>query len=158
MTKTNKTKKAISKTKDIATKSTIQSLQDRLNRSLADYANLEKRIENQRQLYATLAVTSLFDKLLTVLDDFFVVQNNIKNQGLDMALQKLSKFLASEGLEEIEAVGCQFDPATMDCVEVIRGKNNHVLAVRQKGYKLNGQIIRPVKVVVGQSNKKIQKS
>jgi len=141
--------RSLTKTK----KSHIKDLKEQLSRSLADYANLEKRIESQRQLYATLAITSIFDKLLSVLDDFHLVQKNIKNDGLKMALDKLQDFFASEGLEEIEALNKIFDPTTMDCVEVICGKQNCVLKIHKRGYKLNGQVLRPAQVVVGKQAK-----
>ncbi|MBU1088427.1 nucleotide exchange factor GrpE [Patescibacteria group bacterium] len=141
------------KIKKFDSKSHAEDLKEQLKRSLADYSNLEKRIESQRQLYATLAVTSVFDKLLNVLDDFYLVQKNIKNEGLKMALDKLQNFLASEGLEEINALNKVFDPSIMDCVEVTCGKQNCVLKIHKKGYKLNGQVIRPVQVAVGKSIK-----
>jgi len=53
MTKTKKSKT------DSAESQKISELENRLKRSLADYANLEKRIESQRQLFVTLATTAM---------------------------------------------------------------------------------------------------
>ena len=44
-------------------------LAENLSRSLADYSNLERRIESQRQLFVTLATTSIITKMVDVLDD-----------------------------------------------------------------------------------------
>ena len=140
------------KKKFIDNQSQINELKDQLARSLADYSNLEKRIETQRQIYVTLATTSIVDKMLIVLDDFQLAQSHLNDNGLKIALDKFLSVLKTEGVEEIEAINKEFDPSLMDCIEVAEGKQNHVVAVRRPGYKLNGQVIRPAQVVVGKSD------
>ncbi|MDD4937545.1 MAG: nucleotide exchange factor GrpE [Candidatus Shapirobacteria bacterium] len=127
-------------------------LEDRLKRSLADYANLEKRIESQRQLFVTLATTAIVIKMIEILDDLYLTFNHIQDQGLKMAIDKFIGVLKSEGVEEIEALGQKFNPETMDCIEVVEGKENQVISVKKIGYKLNGHIIRPSQVAVGKSD------
>lgn len=129
----------------------ISELQDKLTRSLADYSNLEKRIESQRQLFVTLTTTAIVNKMIEVLDDFYLIQNHLKDQGLQIAIDKFVNILKLEGLEEIDVLDKEFDPANMDCVEVAEGKQNFVLSVKKKGYLLNGHCIRPAQVVVGNS-------
>ena len=132
--------------------SEINSLNDSLARSLADYSNLEKRIESQRELYVTLATTSIITKMIEVLDDFYLVYQHLSDPGLKIAIDKFTSVLRSEGLEEIEAKDKEFDPATMDCQEITSGKDNYVISVKKTGYKLNGHVIRPSQVVVGKSD------
>lgn len=127
----------------------LDEAKEQLARSLADYNNLQKRIESQRQLYVTLATTAIVDKMLSVLDDFLLAQSHLKDQGLKIAIDKFTSVLQSEGVEEIQALDQEFDPSIMDCVEVANGKQNFVIQVRRPGYKLNGQVIRPAQVVVG---------
>ena len=129
------------------------SLKDQLARSLADYSNLEKRIESQRQVYVTLATTSIVDKMLGVLDDFQLAQSHLKDSGLKIAIDKFFNVLKSEGVEEIDALDKEFDPVYMDAIEIADGKQNYVVAIRRPGYKLNGTVIRPAQVVVGKSDK-----
>lgn len=126
-------------------------LEDRLKRSLADYANLEKRIESQRQLFVTLATTAIITKMIEILDDFYLSFDHLKDQGLKIAIDKFVNVLKSEGVEEIDALNKEFNPETMDCIEVVKGKDNQVISVKKIGYKLNGHIIRPAQVAVGKS-------
>lgn len=142
----SKTKSKINHTTD-----KINELEEKLKRSLADYANLEKRIESQRQLFVTLTTTAIVIKMIEVLDDLYLVYKHLKDPGLKMALDKFINVLKSEGVEEIEALNKKFDPQTMDCVEAVSGPENQVVSIRKPGYKLNGHIIRPSQVTVGQS-------
>jgi len=131
----------------------IDQLKEQLARSQADYQNLEKRIEQQRQLFITLATSTIISKMIEVLDDLYITQSHLKDQGLEIAINKFIAVLKVEGLEEIIADSQEFDPNLMDCLEVKKGIENQVLEVRKKGYKLNGQVIRPAQVIVGkQSN------
>jgi len=129
----------------------ITSLEDRLARSLADYSNLEKRIESQRQLFVTLATTSIISQMVDVLDNFNLAQNHLKDQGLQMAIDKFNSVLKTEGLEEINPINLEFDPQSMECIEAVDGHENFVVEVKKLGYKLNGHVIRPAQVSVGKT-------
>jgi len=131
------------------------SLLDNLSRSLADYSNLEKRNENQRQLFVTLATTSILTKMIDVLDNFYLAQKHLNDPGLKMAIDKFDAVLKTEGLEEINPNNLEFDPQFMECVEVVDGQTNFVVEVKKLGYKLNGHVIRPAQVSVGKSNDQI---
>jgi molecular chaperone GrpE len=145
------------KTKTINIKSAelldkINSLEDKLARSLADYSNLEKRIESQRQLFVTLATTSILSKMVEILDDFYLAQKHLNDPGLKMAIDKFNSVLKIEGLEEINPKDCEFDPHFMECIEAVEGKENFVVEVKKLGYKLNGHVIRPAQVSVGKNS------
>jgi molecular chaperone GrpE len=127
----------------------LSEYKDKLARSLADYSNLEKRIDRDRQMFITLATTSIISKMIDILDDLYLAQNHLKDPGLQIAVDKFVNILKSEGLEEIETDKLEFDPRSMDCVEVAEGKQNQVITVKKRGYKLNDHVIRPAQVVVG---------
>ncbi|MFA6184848.1 MAG: nucleotide exchange factor GrpE [Candidatus Shapirobacteria bacterium] len=129
----------------------ITSLEERLARSLADYSNLEKRIDSQRQLFITLATTSILSKMVEVLDNFYLAQNHLNDPGLKMAIDKFDSVLKTEGLEEINPLGLEFDPHSMECIETVEGKENFVIEVKKLGYKLNGHVVRPAQVSVGKN-------
>jgi len=143
--------KTKAKTKNNSADQKIQILEDKLKRSLADYANLEKRIESQRQLFVTLATTTIVTKMIEVLDDFYLTYKHISDPGLKMSIDKFVEVLRSEGVEEINAKNQKFDPELMECVEVVQGKNDHVISVKKRGYKLNGHVIRPAQVSVAKT-------
>jgi len=127
----------------------ISELEDKLARSLADYANLSKRIEEQKQFFVSLASAQIMGKIIEALDDLYLASGHLKDQGLDMALDKLKSALKSEGLEEIDALDKEFDPKFMDCVHTSDGKPDTVVSVHKRGYLLNGQTLRPAQVIVG---------
>lgn len=143
---------AIQNKKIVKLEEKVDQLQNKLNRSLADYSNLEKRIESQRQLFVTLATTSLLSKIIEVLDDLYLSNQHLKDAGLKIVIDKFVSVLESEGIEEIVAEKQTFNPESMDCVEVAPGKQDEVVAVKKKGYRLNGHIIRPAQVVVGKES------
>jgi molecular chaperone GrpE len=160
MTKDQKIKTTITKDANLLKKiaeleEKNNSLLDNLSRSLADYSNLEKRNENQRQLFVTLATTSILTKMIDVLDNFYLAQKHLNDPGLKMAIDKFDSVLKTEGLEEINPNNLEFDPQFMACVEVVDGQTNFVVEVKKLGYKLNGHVIRPAQVSVGKSNDQI---
>lgn len=130
----------------------IHDLQDKLARSLADYANLEKRIEAQRQMLITLATASMLNKILPVLDDLNLANQHLSDPGLQIALDKLKQVLKSEGIEEINPLNQPYDEAIMSCIGTQEGPNNQVIIVHKIGYKLHDEILRPAEVVVGKIN------
>ncbi len=130
----------------------ILDLQNKLTRSLADYINLEKRIESQRQMIMTLATVSIVSKMIDVLDDICLVQSHLKDTGLQMTVDKFKNVLLSEGLKEINPQEQEFNPATMECIQTSDGKDGFVVSVKKTGYSLNDQIIRPAQVVVGKTS------
>lgn len=142
--KTNKIKKL---------ETQIAELENKWKRALADYQNLEKRIEKERGQLVKFLNASLIDKLLGVLDDLERAEKHLKNKGLSIAVNQFQEALKTEGVEEIKAQGENFNPETMDCTEMVKGPKNIIIEVILKGYKLNGQILRPAKVKVGRGGK-----
>jgi molecular chaperone GrpE len=67
---------------------------------------------------------------------------------VEMAVKQLKEVLKGEGLDEIVADG-QFDPSLHEAVDTASGKDGEIIKVAQRGYTLNGKVIRPAKVVVG---------
>ena len=156
MSKDLKAKTAATKNTDLINKITeleqqSAAMADKLARSLADYSNLEKRIESQRQLFVTLATTAVLSKMIDVLDDFYLAQKHLNDPGLKMAIDKFNAVLKTEGLIEINPLNTEFDPQTMECVEVVDGQDNFVVEVRKLGYQLNGHTVRPAQVSVGKT-------
>lgn len=127
----------------------IKELEENWKRALADYQNLEKRVSQQQKTFVRLANASLIDKLLGVLDDLERATNHIKDHGLKLILNQFKSTLETEGVQEIQVKGEEFNPETMECIEMVSGPKNEVVKVLLKGYKLNDHVIRPAKVQVG---------
>jgi molecular chaperone GrpE len=131
----------------------IEDLENSWKRALADYDNLRKRVDKEKGELIKLANAALLDKLLAVLDNFEQVEKHLKDKGFKIALDQLRAVLKEEGLNEIEVLGKNFDPESMECVEVVDGEKNLVMEVIAKGYQLADFILRPAKVKVGKGKK-----
>lgn len=135
-------------------KDEIEVWKNKYLRSLADYQNLENRIEKQFEQYKVKANKNLLLKMLDVLDMFDKAEMFIKDEGLKMIKASFEKALFSEGLKEIVVLNKKFDPNTAECVEVVTGKKEDiVIEVLRRGYMLNDDIIRVATVKVESQNK-----
>ncbi|MDP3998432.1 MAG: nucleotide exchange factor GrpE [bacterium] len=127
----------------------VRDLEEKWKRALADYQNLEKRVESRRQEVAAFAAKGLILKLLPVGDTLNLAARHLKDQGLDLAIGHFRQILESEGLEKIETEGKDFDPNEMECVEVVEGENEGKVAEEVRaGYLLEGKVLRVAQVKV----------
>ena len=152
MTKIKKTAADIQdkKTKKIEQKEL--DLEGQLKRALADYQNLERRIDEERRLLSHLSSALVIEKLLPVLDNLENAQKHLKDEGLEMVIKQFNDVLESEGVEEITAEGSPFDPNFHEAVEILESeKDGVVLKVLAKGYKINDKVLRPAQVAVGRT-------
>jgi len=127
----------------------INDLENKWKRALADYANLEKRIDSEKQSFVKYSNLKLLEKLLPILDDLERAEKHLKDQGLMLAVNKLREILKNEGVEEIKAQGEEFQPEAMEAIEIVRGPKNKVVEVLNKGYLMDNRILRVAKVKVG---------
>jgi molecular chaperone GrpE len=75
--------------------------------------------------------------------------DNVK--GLLLLENQMLDFLKNQGVEEVKALNEKFDPDLMEAAEIIEEKNKDsgtVIEEVQKGYKINGRLLRPAKVKV----------
>lgn len=124
-------------------------LNDQLKRVLADYQNLTKRVESERLEFIKYVLEQFLLKLLPVVDALEAAEAHLKDQGLNLALQQLKTILAGEGVKEMDLLNRPFDPKLAECLELVPGQKDQVVAVAQKGYLLNDKVLRPARVKVG---------
>lgn len=125
-----------------------EELNNRLKRTLADYANLERRVQEDREKIIKLANEKLLLELLPILDNLTRAVKNSSDQGLQIILKQFQEVLKSNGVKEITAGGQPFDPNFHEAVEVT-GESGQVVEVLESGYQLGEKVIRPAKVKVG---------
>ena len=142
------------KGKKLNKKDQLLDLESKWKRAVADYRNLERRIEQGKAEMVKFANASLLDKLLAVLDDLERAEAHLKDKGLTMAVNQFRQVLKTEEVEEIKALNEAFEPESMDCAEICQGPENVVVEVCQKGYRLAGKVLRPAKVRVGKGGQK----
>jgi len=130
----------------------VIDLEGKLKRSLADYANLERRCEKEREEFIKFSNTQLLRKFLEIFDELQMCECHLKDKGLTLICDKFRELLKSESVAKISAEGEEFNPQTMEAVEMVPGERNRVLEVLRDGYTIKGKIIRPAKVRVGDGN------
>ncbi len=96
-------------------------------------------------------------KFLQVLDNFYRAEKETKNKDSDNIIdgfliikKQIEEVLREEGVEPIDALGKEFDPEFHEAVEMIESESESGTVVEEleKGYLLNGKVIRATKVKV----------
>mgnify|MGYP001594166437 CR=1 FL=1 len=134
-------------------KSALEQALDQAKRYAADYQNLEKRINEEKSSWIKTANKDLIIKHLPVRDDLYKANDHLKDPGLTLIIQKLNGILNKEGLTTFISLGMPFNPESMNSLgtaEADEQKDGRVVEEVRSGYKLNGQVIRPAEVIVGQ--------
>ena len=127
----------------------LVSAQEREKKALADYQNLLRRTQSERQAFVQLANQDLILSLLEPLQHLIMTAQQLQSPILDTVVKSLRQVLTNQGLEEIECLGQPFDPATMEAVDVTGANLGHkqlVKTIVRPGYKLNGQVIQVARV------------
>jgi molecular chaperone GrpE len=127
----------------------------------AEMDNYRKRMEREKEGLVKFGNERVLKDLLEVLDNFERTigmlkgdqDQKVKNlvMGLEMIEKQFVDTLGKHGMTPIQSVGKEFDPNFHEAIaqEYAEGKKpNHVLKEFQKGFSLNGRVIRASKVVV----------
>ena len=134
---------------------TLSGYPKKVAKALAARAKMGEKLD-----LTVTASENVIKDILPVFDDFErALQNMEKNgneadlQGVTLIFNKLKDTLKKKGLEEIEAMDAEFNTDEHEALTMIpapeEDKKGKVLDVIQKGYKLNGKVIRFARVVVG---------
>jgi len=131
----------------------------KLQRVSADYDNLQKRTSKQIADTIGYEKEKIIKTLLPALDNFeHTLQNvhsaenfNVLLKGIQIIYDQMLDILKLHNVELIKALGEPFEPALHEAMMQKTDpeqQENIVLEEFQKGYKLNGRVIRPSKVIV----------
>lgn len=133
-------------------------VKETLMRTAAEYDNFRKRSAREQSASYSGGMAFAIEKLLPVLDTLEMAANapttdeNYK-KGVVMTLDKCAEVFRGMGVEEIPALGLPFDPTVHAAVmqqPSEDAESGTVLQVFQKGYRLNGKVIRCATVVVAE--------
>lgn len=123
-------------------------------RALADYQNLQKQQAKERQEFVKFAVEDFLDEIIPIYDHLKLSLKGLNEeekanpwaQGVALVLKQFKEVLAANGVEEITTIGQPFDHESMEALE---GQGEIVKQEVNPGYRLNGKVVRPAKVIVG---------
>lgn len=115
--------------------------------------NLERRFEQRRErlLLKFIDVLDNLDRALEAAQTSYAGQPLV--EGMILVRTQLLQTLQDEGLDRIPVVGLPFDPAVSESVGTapVKDAEQHHIVVKEllRGYRLNGRIARPSRVVIG---------
>jgi molecular chaperone GrpE len=156
-----------------STEETIESLREQLEQAQAQLAekseqvlrahaeadNVRRRAERDVQNAHKFALEGFVESLLPVLDSLEQGlaqpatndESKALKQGMELTLKMFIDVLAKKNVEQIDPVGQTFNPELHEAMSMQENPDyepNTVIAVFQKGYLLNGRVVRPARVVV----------
>jgi molecular chaperone GrpE len=137
----------------------LEDTKDRFLRGLADFDNYRKRVTREREQLVRCANEDLIKRMLEVVDNLeraLAAASETEDlegfkKGVELIYEHLKEVLTKEGLCPIACLGEAFDPNFHEAVMALEKegeKPEKVIEEIQKGYTLDGRVIRPSKVVV----------
>jgi molecular chaperone GrpE len=135
---------------------------DRLLRSIAEMENVRRRAQRDVENAHKFAVEKMLGDLFPVLDSMEKAVETAENsdqgedavaivEGMALSLKLFVDTLAKAGVEQIDPFGEPFDPQLHEAMAMVPNPDaepNTVMDVMQKGYVLNGRLVRAAKVIV----------
>ena len=132
---------------------------DKALRATAELENIRRRTSRDIENAHKYALERFVNELLPVIDSMELGINASQSaedieslrEGMDLTLKKLFDCLEKFGVKAIDPAGEKFDPEWHEAVsmqELEGSDSGQVVTVMQKGYELNGRLVRPAMVVV----------
>ena len=129
-------------------------------RERADYQNLKKRTEQDKQESLKWSNAELIRSILPAIDDmeraFTMVDPQFIDstwvEGFRIIQRQLQDALRAHGCTEIECVGKPFDPNLHEAVTYEDGEEGTVISEHRKGYIMKDKVLRASQVAVGKGN------
>lgn len=140
----------------------IKELEDQRLRDLAEFENIKKRLEKEKQqaiAYAheqfardMLAVIDSLDNALTSIDGAANSEEALEQikEGINLTLDQFKKVFAKHGIELID-VESGFNPHFHEAVMQVESgdhESGQIVQVLQKGYKIKDRVLRPAMVSI----------
>ncbi|WP_148252525.1 nucleotide exchange factor GrpE [Aidingimonas lacisalsi] len=139
----------------------LAEAKDQAMRAAAEAQNVRRRAEQETEKARKFALEKFVKELLPVVDSLEKALESMEDgaseahrEGVSMTLKLQLDVLAKFGVEEVEPEGQPFDPQYHEAMTMVPNPElepNTVMEVIQKGYLLNGRLVRPAMVVVSQA-------
>lgn len=131
------------------------SFEQKYLRALADYQNQIKQASKDKEEFVKFVLGDFLHEILPVYDHLKLSLAGLSEQdkesawvkGVEYVLKQFKDVLNGRGVEEIKTIGEEYDYHRMEALE---GNGNKVIKEVSPGYVLNGRVIRPAKVIVGE--------
>ena len=140
----------------------LEAAKDAALRAQADAMNVQRRADQEIEKARKFALERFCGDLLSVIDNLErALESNGDEQGsaalaegVELTRKGFMDVLAKYGVETIDPQGEPFDPETAQAMSMVEQPDvepNSVVAVMQRGYLLNGRLLRPAMVMVSKA-------
>ncbi|MFA5318357.1 MAG: nucleotide exchange factor GrpE [Patescibacteria group bacterium] len=128
-------------------------------RALADYQNLVKQTTKEKEEFARYVKGNLIMEFIPIYENLKIAVDHAdsKNhdswlQGVQFVIKQFEDMLANNGVQIINPVDEQFNPAEHEAVEKVETEDekqvDKIVKIVKQGYKMGNKVIQPAKVVV----------
>ena len=140
----------------------LEAAKDAALRAQADAMNVQRRAEQEVEKARKFALERFCSDLLSVVDNLERALESsgdeqgsaALSEGVELTRKGFMDVLAKYGVEAVNPEGEPFDPETAQAMSMVEQPDvepNSVVAVMQKGYLLNGRLLRPAMVMVSKA-------
>ena len=134
----------------------LSDCDDKLQRALADYQNLERRTQLEISQRVSSKTNDLLLNFINVYEDFLRAENslskeNVDTSGIQAVIKNMENLLSENNIKPIDAIGEIFDPQIHEAVSMIEDDTLDDGTITQevsKGYTAGKAILKPSKVIV----------
>ena len=141
----------------------LEAAKDAALRAQADAMNVQRRAEQEVEKARKFALERFCGDLLSVVDNLERALESSDDEhgsaalaeGVELTRKGFMDVLAKYGVEAVDPQGEPFDPETAQAMSMVEQPDvepNSVVAVMQKGYLLNGRLLRPAMVMVSKAS------
>lgn len=135
----------------------LEEMKSMAIRATADYQNLRKRAEDEKIEFVKFSNARLMLEIIPFVDNMKRaithlpedLKSNDWVQGVINIEKQFTDTLTKQGLQKIETNNQKFDANLHEALMQMPGEKDIILQEIEEGYMLNGKMIRPTKVIVG---------
>ena len=148
---------------EISLEEKYNELNDKYHRVHADFENTKRRLEKEKYNAIDYAVEKFASSILAPMDSLEMAVNHAKNtdgdpkellekleEGIDLTIKQFITAFEKSNLELVDT-DCEFDPNFHNAIMQVESEEHEdgaIVQVMQKGYTLNGKVIRPAMVSI----------
>jgi molecular chaperone GrpE len=122
-------------------------MDDRVLSIAAEFENYKKRVQKEKEELITNTKVKMLTSILDMDNDLSIALKNIEDEGVKLIANKLTNFLKSQGIEEIQTE--EYDQDLHEVISVLEVGESKIIDVIGKGYTLNGKPFRYPKIILG---------
>ena len=145
---------------DLSDQEKLSVCEDKLQRALADYQNLDRRNNIEASQKILKKTNQLMLGFIGIYEDFLrakdaLVNDNSNTEGLDAVIKNMENLLSENNIKQIEAIGEIFNPKLHEAVSTVEDNSQDDGTKTQevaKGYISSQEVIKPSKVIVSKKN------